>query len=67
MQLENAKTAVIGGWVLGVGAIAVSLNVDSVAGWILAAAAGLVPPLTLLRMWRQPAPTMSESIRAVLK
>lgn len=67
MQPEHAKTAIIGGWALGVGAIAVSLNVDSAAGWMLLAAVGLVPPLLLLRMWRQPAPSMSQSIRDVLK
>lgn len=67
MQLEHAKTAITGGWVLSVGAITVSLNVDSAAGGILLAAVGLVPPLMLLPMWRQPAPTMSESIREVLQ
>lgn len=67
MQPQYAKTAVIGGWALGVGVVAVSLGLDSAAGWTLLAAVGLVPPLMLLRMWRQPAPTMSESIRDVLK
>jgi hypothetical protein len=67
MQRENVKSAIVGGWVLGLGAIAVSFGVDSAKGWMLLVGLGVVPPLMLFRMWRQPAPTMSESIHEVLK
>jgi len=34
---------------------------------MLLVAAGLLPPIMLVRMWHQPLQTMSESIREVLK
>jgi hypothetical protein len=67
MELEHKKAAVVGGWVLGLGAIALSLNVSSLTGWLVIIALGVLPSLVLLRMWHQPVQTMSESIRDVLK
>ena len=67
MQREHVKTAIIGGWVLALGAAAASFGVGSATGWMLLVGLGLVPPLMLFRMWRQPAPTMSESIHQVLE
>ena len=67
MQFEHIKTAVVGGWVLGLGALAVSFGVGSPTGLMLLVGLGLVPPLVLFRMWPQPAQTMSESIYAALK
>jgi hypothetical protein len=67
MQLEHVKTALVGGWVLGLGATAVSFGVGSATGWMLLVGLGLVPPLMFFRMWHQPAQTMSENIRQVLK
>ena len=61
MQREHVKTAIVGGWVLALGAAAASFGVGSATGWMLLVGLGLVPPLMLFRMWRQPAPTMSES------
>ena len=67
MQREHVKTAVVGGWVLALGAAAASFGVGSATGWMLLVGLGLVPPLMLFRMWRQPAPTMSEAIHQVLE
>jgi hypothetical protein len=67
MQLQHMKTAVAGAWVLGAGAIALSVNVSSASGWMVLIGLGVLPPLLLMRMWQQPVPTMSESIREVLK
>jgi hypothetical protein len=67
MQREHVRTAIVGGWVLGSGAIAASFGVDSATGWMLLIGLGLVPSLMLFRMWHQPAQTMSESIHQVLK
>ena len=67
MQREHVKTAIVGGWVLGLGTIAVSFGAGSATGWMLLFGLGLLPPLLLFRMWPQPAPTMSGSIREVLK
>jgi hypothetical protein len=67
MHLEHMKKAIAAGWMLGLGAVALSYNVSSVTAWTFLVGLGLLPPLMLLRLWRQPAPTMSESIRAVTK
>ena len=67
MKPLHLKTAIIGGWVLGLGAIGLSVDVNSVSGWMLLIGLGVLPPVTFLRMWQQPAPTMSESIRGVLR
>ena len=67
MQLEHVKTAIVGGWVLGLGTIAVSFGVGSATGWMLLLGLGLIPPVMLFRMWHQPAQSMSQSIHEVLK
>jgi hypothetical protein len=67
MQFDRMTTAVVGAWVLAWGVMALSVNVSSAGSWILLVGSGVLPPLVLLRMWHQPAPTLSESIREVLK
>ena len=67
MNRQHMKTAIIGGCVLGLGAIGISVDVNSVSGWMLLIGLGILPPVTFLRMWQQPAPTMSESIREGLR
>ena len=67
MQDKQVKTAVIGAWVVACGVIGVLLNVSSATGWALLIGSAVMPPLVLLKMWRPPAQTMSESIRDVLK
>jgi hypothetical protein len=68
MQLEQqVKTALVGVWVLGLATTAVSFGAASATGWMLLVGLGLLPPLMLFRMGPQPAQTMSESIREVLK
>lgn len=67
MQLEHVKPAIVGGWVLGLAVVGLSVDVSSPSGWMVLAGLGLLPPLLLLRMWHQPAPAMSESIRQVLR
>ena len=67
MKLEHVKTAIVGGWVLALGAAAPSFGVSSATSWMLLVGLGLVPPIMLFRMWRQPAQTMSESIHEVVK
>jgi hypothetical protein len=67
MQFERVKTAIVGAWMLAWGVMALSADVSSASSWILFVGSGVLPPLLLLRMWRQPAQTMSKSIRDVLK
>ena len=67
MQVKHVKSAVVAAWVLGLAAVAVSGEVTSATGWMFLVGLGVLPPLVLLRMWHQPAQTMSESIREVLR
>jgi hypothetical protein len=67
MQLQHVKASIVAGWVVVLAAIALSLNVGSATSWLVLIGAGLVPPILLFGIWRQPAQTMSESIREVLK
>jgi hypothetical protein len=67
MKPEHMKRAVLGVWALAWSVVALSINAISARGWIFLACAAVVPPLLLLRLWRPPAQTMSESIRDVLK
>ena len=67
MQLNHLKSAIVGAWVLGLSAVALSFEVTSASGWMFLVGLGLLPPLVLLRMWRQPVQTMSESIHEVLR
>jgi hypothetical protein len=64
MQLEHMKRAAVVAWVLAWGVMALSIDLSSASGWILLVGSGVLPPLMLLRMWLQPAPTR---IREVLK
>jgi hypothetical protein len=67
MRREYMKSAVVGVWVLAWSVIALSVNVSSAIGWVLLVGSALLPPLVILRLWRPPAQTISESIRDVLK
>jgi hypothetical protein len=67
MQLESIKALIVGAWVLGVGAIALSVNLTSPAGWSILVGLGLLPPIILLRMWQQPEQTTSERIREAIR
>ena len=67
MQFESIKALIVGAWVLGVGAIALSVNLTSTTGWSLLVGLGLLPPLILLRMWKQPEQTTSERIREAIR
>jgi hypothetical protein len=63
MQLHHAKSAIVGGWALGLGAIGLALDVNSLSAWTLFLGVGVLSPLVLLRMWRQPAQSTAESAR----
>ena len=67
MQFEHMKILIVAGWLLSVSVVAVSLNVGSATAWLLLFGVGLLPPMMLFRVWRQPMQTMSESIHEVLK
>ncbi len=54
-------------WVAAVGALGYTFGTTSVAGWALLAVVSLVPPALMVRFWNVPSPSMSETIREVLR
>jgi hypothetical protein len=67
MPTDYMKTVLIGVWVVAAGILGFALGVTSFAGWAALAVLSLVPPAVVLRLWSAPAPSMSESIRDVLR
>jgi hypothetical protein len=67
MPTNFVKAALMGAWVLAVGAFGYMSGTTSFAGWTALALASLAPPVLMVRLWSAPPPTMSESIREVLR
>jgi hypothetical protein len=57
----------MGTWVLAVGAFGYASGTTSLATWTLLVLVSLAPPVVMGRLWSPPAPTMSETIRQVLR
>lgn len=63
MNLQQIKMSVSALWVVIATVIAIALAVDlSWTKGLMLAGFGLIPPLAILLLWNEPAPTMSESI-----
>jgi hypothetical protein len=62
MSLQLIKMSASAVWVLIATAIAIALIDMSWTKGLMLAGFGLLPPLAILLMWNEPAPTMSESI-----
>ena len=63
MSLQLIKMSAAAAWVLIATIAAIVLAVDmSWTKGLMLAGFGLLPPLALLVLWNEPAPTMSESI-----
>jgi hypothetical protein len=67
MQTDYLKPAVIAAWIIAVATLGFGFGVISVAGWTALAVLSLVPPAVMLRFWSEPTPSMSETIRDVLR
>jgi hypothetical protein len=67
MHTDYVKTAVIAAWVLSVGTLGMAFGVTSIVGWAGLAVMSAAPPVVLLRLWHAPVPSMSETIRDVLR
>jgi hypothetical protein len=67
VQTEYVKAAVIAAWVLAVGTLGLAFGITSIAGWAGLAVMSVVPPAVMLRLWHAPVPSMSETIRDVLR
>jgi hypothetical protein len=66
MYRKHAKTAIIGGWILGLAAIASSMSLASAGAWALLCW-GVLPPLLLIGLRKQQEQTLSETIREALR
>ena len=67
MQSDHVKAALMAAWILAVAGLAYMFGTTSFAGWSFAAALALVPPAVMARFWSAPSPSMSETIRDVLR
>lgn len=67
MQTDRLKMMFMAAWILAVGVLGYLAGMTSFAAWTVLAAVALTPPLVMMRLWRRPAPSMSESIRDVLR
>ena len=67
MRVDYLKNGIAGAWIVGLGALAAFLGLNTILGWTVLVALGLLPPLVMMRMWNPPAQTTSESIRDVIR
>ena len=67
MQFTPLKIVVAVAWLLAVAALGILMPVTTVTGWITMVVFGLMPSVFMLRAWRRPAQTLSESIRAEIR
>jgi hypothetical protein len=67
MPTDYVKAAIIAAWILTVATVSYGFGITSFAGWTVLAALSLVPPAIMLRLWSVPPPSMSETIRDVLR
>ena len=67
MQTDHVKVALMAAWVLAFAALGYLAGTASIAAWAGLALVSLAPPAIMMRLWTTPAPTMSESIRNVLR
>ena len=67
MHTDHVKAALIGAWILAVGVLGYILGTTSLAGWAVLAIVSVIPPVVIMRLWRAPSQSMSESIREVMR
>jgi hypothetical protein len=67
MNITSWKWQIGAAWVLMVVLIGFAVAPTSTAGWTLCAGAAMTLPGIFARFWRQPKPSMSESIRDALR
>ncbi len=61
--MQFTKVAVAAVWVLLACLVGLVADVTSPGAWVVIAALGLLPPLVMLLLWKEPPQTMAESIR----
>jgi hypothetical protein len=67
MRHEYAKASVAAVWILAITAIAMAAGVESGWGRMLAITLALAPPAAMVKLWKAPQRSMSESIQDALR
>lgn len=67
MQLEHIKALFVILWIVAVVTAGFLGNVGSMTGWTILAVLAVLPPLVVMRRWRSPDQSMSESIREAIR
>jgi hypothetical protein len=67
MQTNLVKAALMGAWILAIGAFGYMSGTTTVSGWTLLAVVSLALPVLMGLLWSAPPPTMSETIRKALR
>jgi uncharacterized membrane protein YhdT len=67
MQIDYVKTALMAGWILAVAGLGYGFGTTSFTGWTVVAVLSVLPLVFMVRLWSAPSPSMSESIREVLR
>ena len=63
MYTDHLKTALMFTWILTVGILGYLSGVTSIAAWMALGIVALTLPVVLMKLWRVPAQSLSESIR----
>jgi hypothetical protein len=66
MQPKYLKATISAVWVCALCAVALFGHV-TFSAWVLLAALAVLPPLVVMRYWRAPVQTVSQSIQEVLR
>jgi hypothetical protein len=67
MQTEYTQAMLTGVWMLFIGTLGYSAGITSLVGCTALLTVALTPAVIMMRLWRAPARTMSETIRDVLR
>lgn len=63
MQFTLVKAVVAGLWLLAVGVLGALIPANNTKDWVMIVGLGIMPAVFMLRAWRQPVQTLSESIQ----
>jgi hypothetical protein len=61
------KTSAAALWVIAAGALGIFAPITTTSGWFMLAALATAPPLVVMRYWKQPAQTLSETIHQAIQ
>jgi hypothetical protein len=67
MQLKYTKVTLACAWMFAISGAGLVANVNSLPNWTVLVGLAILPPLAMMRWWKEPAQTMSESIHEILR